>query len=257
MGLLKRLFSRPKLTKKPIRRQRVRLAVESLEERVLLFGPATISWDGGGEDFQWENMLNWTEDRLPHALDNVDIRVPGDPVTIVLDAPEVDTVIASLYCEENLHVTGGLALSGDSEISGAFQGGRLVVNSDPGGELRLRGGGTFLPEFYDGNVRLLSGSYTLSAEQFPGRIGVVAGLLHIDPSATARFTSGEFQLGDILITGNGFAEVLGSRVNVDGDTNLQNLRLSTEGTVLGGPGYLTVHGTFDWLAGRVETALIS
>ncbi len=82
MGLFKRLFTRPKLTKKPTRRQRVRLGVEPLEERVLLYGPTSLYWDGGGGDLFGNNPLNWSEDRLPDATDDLLIDAPQD-LTII------------------------------------------------------------------------------------------------------------------------------------------------------------------------------
>ncbi|MEM6314157.1 MAG: hypothetical protein AAF743_08715, partial [Planctomycetota bacterium] len=51
--------------------------IEKLEARRLL---TTLSWDGGGDGVNWTDPLNWSEDRLPEASDDVVIDVPGDPL---------------------------------------------------------------------------------------------------------------------------------------------------------------------------------
>ena len=42
--------------------------VELLEDRLT---PALVTWDGGGSDFNWENVLNWSGDVLPGVGDDV------------------------------------------------------------------------------------------------------------------------------------------------------------------------------------------
>src|SRR4051794_15992844 len=46
---------------------RLPLSVEVLPDRTLL---STVSWDGGGGDFLWNNSLNWDTDALPGASDD-------------------------------------------------------------------------------------------------------------------------------------------------------------------------------------------
>src|SRR5437016_5473512 len=61
------------------RRVKQNLAVESLEDRLLMSAVPTIAWDSGaGSDRSWSNALNWTDDRLPTAADDVDIRVASE-----------------------------------------------------------------------------------------------------------------------------------------------------------------------------------
>ncbi len=248
MAWLKNPFARKPITKKRTRRQRVRLAVEPLEERVLLFGPATISWDGGGGDLQWFNELNWTEDRLPHDLDNVDLRVAGDPVTIVL--PEEVTVINSLFSEENLDLGGGLTIKADAEILGAIHNGSLTVEEN--GAVILRGGGTFSPQFSGASVLFPTGAYTLNTQFLEGGagVGILYGSVYVGPAATVIVDAGQYQLTDVNLTGRALEFIGDANVDVSGDVIAQNLRLAHEHVDLFGAG-LTVTGTFDWVAGTV------
>ncbi len=52
-----------------------------LEERTLL---AAVTWDGGGNDFNWTTAANWSDDTVPDADDNVTIDFNGNNFTITI-----------------------------------------------------------------------------------------------------------------------------------------------------------------------------
>src|SRR2546428_486966 len=68
--------------------------LELLEDRL---APAAVSWDGGGgSDTRWANALNWSNNLLPTAADDVTINAPG--VTVIHDSLSTETV-HSLQCQ--------------------------------------------------------------------------------------------------------------------------------------------------------------
>jgi len=78
------------------------LAIEHLERRHLL---AVITWDGGGEDFDWNNPANWDTDQLPGPGDDVVIDIADFDATIT--HADGTTEINSLDSSEGLSLTGG------------------------------------------------------------------------------------------------------------------------------------------------------
>jgi hypothetical protein len=76
-----------------------RLQLELLEPRHLL---AAVHWDGGGGDLLWSNPLNWSNDQLPTAEDDVVISATG---TIVHNVGA--TQVRSLDLQTSLNVNGG------------------------------------------------------------------------------------------------------------------------------------------------------
>jgi hypothetical protein len=90
------------------------MALEWLEDRL---APAVISWDGGGGDFRWENPLNWSNDALPSAADDVQISTPGITVT----HSSGDDSVSTLTSQAALWISGGtLAVEGASTIHDAL-----------------------------------------------------------------------------------------------------------------------------------------
>jgi RHS repeat-associated protein len=99
-----------------------------LEPRHLL---ATVVWDGGGGDFDWNNRFNWDGDTLPGMVDDVVIDVPGSEITVVHSSG--NTAVQSLQSQESLTLSGGtLSLASDSSINAAatLSGGILSANGD-------------------------------------------------------------------------------------------------------------------------------
>jgi hypothetical protein len=87
--------ARPRRAKSRTRR----LQLEPLEPRHLL---AVVHWDGGGGDLLWSNALNWSNDQLPTADDDVVVAATG---TIVHDVGT--TQIRSLNLQTSLNLTAG------------------------------------------------------------------------------------------------------------------------------------------------------
>src|SRR5262245_2995199 len=74
---------------------------ELLERRELL---AAISWDGGGGDLLWSNPLNWINNQLPGAADDVTINATGNVTVLHEDGA---TLVKSLTLSDSLTVSGG------------------------------------------------------------------------------------------------------------------------------------------------------
>jgi hypothetical protein len=116
------------------RRKQVVNFVDALEARTLL---AAVMWDGGGNDFNWNNELNWSDDTLPDAADDVTINFGANDFTVVhgsatnsvkslvsyaglnVSASEL-LVHESATLHRELKVTGVFGGSGDITVSGLF-----------------------------------------------------------------------------------------------------------------------------------------
>jgi hypothetical protein len=72
-----------------------------LEPRTLL---SAVSWDGGGDGTHWSDPLNWSNDALPTAFDDVLIDHTG--TVVVYDLPGATTV-SSLACVNSLNLASG------------------------------------------------------------------------------------------------------------------------------------------------------
>jgi VCBS repeat-containing protein len=95
---------------------------EPLENRSLL---ATISWDGGGGDFNWNTAGNWSTDVLPGGGDDVKINATGN-VTIAVTS---DVAIRSLQTTDAVTVVGvAFSLSADSQIDAQFTNAGGIVS---------------------------------------------------------------------------------------------------------------------------------
>src|SRR5262249_18743129 len=57
-------------------RPATRLAVERLEDRAT---PAAVFWDGGGDNLNWSNAQNWSNDVVPTSADDVTINRAATP----------------------------------------------------------------------------------------------------------------------------------------------------------------------------------
>jgi hypothetical protein len=91
------------------------LAIEPLEMRALL---TVVAWDGGGNDFNWHNPVNWVGDQLPGADDHVVISEEFADVTISSSA---NVTITSLTSAAGLTITAGtFTIATESEINNGF-----------------------------------------------------------------------------------------------------------------------------------------
>src|SRR5262249_5917804 len=97
--------------------RRPALRVEALEDRTV--PTATITWDGGGDGFNWNNAANWSDDVLPGASDDVEIDYGANNFTVVHSTGS-DSV-HSLTSRVNLvHSGGSLSFAADSHLYGAL-----------------------------------------------------------------------------------------------------------------------------------------
>jgi len=74
--------------------------LEVLEDRHLL---AAVAWDGDAGDGLWQSAVNWSNDLVPGADDDVMIDLAGDVTVTVTSAP---AAVHSLTNRETLHVSG-------------------------------------------------------------------------------------------------------------------------------------------------------
>jgi ELWxxDGT repeat protein len=65
--------------------------------------PLVKLWDGGGDGASWSDPLNWSDNTLPTASDDVVISVSGAPVTNI----SASVTIRSLVCDETLVMAPG------------------------------------------------------------------------------------------------------------------------------------------------------
>src|SRR5262249_10999847 len=112
----------------------VLIGLERLEDHIV---PATINWDGGGGDFNWNNPVNWDSNTLPGADDSVAIGALFSGTAISHSAGT--TTVSALVSFVNLVVSGGsFSLTNDSTFLDNFtlSGGTLTARN-------LFVGGTF------------------------------------------------------------------------------------------------------------------
>jgi hypothetical protein len=89
--------------------------------------PAAVAWDGGGNDLNWFNRFNWTNDTLPTLSD--DVTISGASGTVQISDTFGVGQANTLVCDGNLLVsTGTLQVASDSEINGNFTLGGVVFD---------------------------------------------------------------------------------------------------------------------------------
>ncbi len=216
------------------------LRVEPLEQRSLL---AIVAWDGGGTDSLWSNPLNWSEDSLPGAEDEVVIDVEGDH-TIVHDSGV--THIKKLTSQESLTLSGGeLAVDGDILVEGTFtiEGGKISGGTVEGNLLTVTSDdGTLDGVTLEADLDVLNG-------------GVVTVLNGLTLNGTATL------LGANVLTGLEFFEdqsLQGTGTIVFGGTNpdaSESVVRPVDGTLTIQDG-ITISGTFGTL-GNQSASLIN
>jgi hypothetical protein len=79
---------------------------------------ATVTWDGGGGDFSWQNPANWNANTLPGTGDDAVINIAGN-ATITTSS---NVTIRSLQCSNSLTLAGGTfrVTAGASIVQGQF-----------------------------------------------------------------------------------------------------------------------------------------
>lgn len=100
--------------------QTVTVSAGSLSSTVsITVNPRTVSWDGEAGDFNWNNALNWSGDRLPGAGDAVVIDLGTNDFTV--EHSGGTTTIYNFTSRAGLRLSGGsLTVATASIIDGAF-----------------------------------------------------------------------------------------------------------------------------------------
>jgi hypothetical protein len=189
-----------------------------LEDRL---APAAVSWDGGGgADTRWANALNWSNNLVPTAADDVTINA-GAGVTVIHDTG-TDTV-NSLQCQSAalLRITGGsLTLSTASSIDTplTLAGGTLTAND----ALAVNGTFTF-------NSGTLSGTGTVSVNTFfTWTGGTMTGAGHTALNGTSTVSASPAILnGRILDNAASATFSSGGGINLQNGAVLNNLATGT------------------------------
>jgi len=205
-----------------------------LEDRRVL---AAISWDGGGGDLLWSNSLNWSNNQLPGADDDVTINAAGN-VTIAHTAGT--TSIRSLTLSDSLTVNGGTLSVSDGltvangntlTVSGggvsfealgaaAIDGVSLIVNS---GSLSLSGATNYAHTNGNNNNTATFRANGSTAELHLGNLETVTGGDTIDDQFVIEALSGgRINLGkvtDILDPTTGDNRGRAIHVKAEGSTS--------------------------------------
>src|SRR5262245_6943504 len=155
------LRSRPNIHASP------RLRFEQLEERCML---ATVTWDGGGGNFDWNNDANWDGDKVPGAED-----------IAVIDLNETFTINLTT----NVTIA-GLTLGGNS--------GSQTLNLDTSRKLTINGPATITPHgvLILNESNSIEGTGTLSNQ----------GTMEVQQSATISLSFENTTAGSILRFGD-------------------------------------------------------
>jgi parallel beta-helix repeat protein len=104
----------------------------------------SVAWTGAGGDNLWSDPVNWSDDQIPGAGEDVSINLAGS-FTIQYSNAAGTSTIHSLTGSDSLSISGGsLAVSGSSSLGGdlSIDGGSLTLGSSStlSGPLSLGGG---------------------------------------------------------------------------------------------------------------------
>lgn len=208
---------------------------ETLEDRL---APAVIVWDGGGNDFNWNNPLNWSSDQTPTAADIAIINDTGITITKTGNT----TTIQAVQSAASLVLSGGTltVTSGASQIDGTL----TIDNSS----LMVRGTGTSFTAtaavnlngaslFSDqGGILALAGAASYTGRTSNTTIQATQGG-SIDLSGITDFTGGQsFGITNVIASSGGKIDLSNlqdytagsTRIRADGSTSLIDLSSLTE-----------------------------
>jgi hypothetical protein len=162
------------------RRKQFLSVVDALEARTLL---AAVIWDGGGNDFNWNNELNWSDDTLPGVHDDVTINLGANDFTVV-HSTGISSV-KSLVSYAGLNVSGGELLL--QESSHLF--GELTVRGVVGGSADIAVSGLFTWTTGNGQTALrgANGQGSLTANGGAVLDGITYGYVDHNLEAGFRF----------------------------------------------------------------------
>lgn len=188
--------------------------------RVVDAPTCTITWDGQAGDGLWSSATNWSEDRLPRAIDDV----CGPPASSAVEVSAGTTALG-----RSLNMTGRLAVSGGSVLIGGGESalGALAVTAG-----NVSFGGSLSATRLEWSAGILNGSGTTT---------VGAGGMALSGDAEKDlFTRTLVLNGNSTMTGAGPVELInGARIDnaalldiqsgltVEGDGALNNLAGAT------------------------------
>jgi len=184
--------------RRPSNRGTLKPRLEYLEERIVL---STVSWNGGGGNFDWNTALNWSGDVLPGPSDDVTINLGTNDFTIVYAAG--NDAIHSLTSQAALNVAGGeLTVASDSHLFGS-----LTVSATFGGAGNITVDGAFA--WSGGTLQGVGGQGSLTANGGTSIAGgnsnsyLQGGFKYVNPlGVTATWTNGGIFLYDHSIFDN-------------------------------------------------------
>jgi hypothetical protein len=217
-------------------------SLEPLEER--LAPSYSISWDGGGNDNNFLNPLNWDLDRLPNSTDDVLIRVGNTLATVSLNTGNSPLTVRSLVSDEVLLIEGEIVAPQGVTLNQHFTlfesshfkvGTNTPITFNQGMDAY---GGTF-DVAQGATAKFNSGIFLIDAGS-----GTIQGTFHISENVNVRFEGAyTFQDGS-SITGPGQFSSFGGTITINGGVNINNLMLHSY-SYLNGTGTANISGNLD------------
>ena len=163
--------------------------VEPLETRRLF---ATVSWDGGpgGTGFDWNTPVNWSNDTIPTANDDVVISSASFGFVSVGSAPAAN-VARSVNCAVTLRIesAGALNISNASSVNNLFLAGAIGGS----GDVTVSGLFTWIGGQMRGTGRLVLPALSIGTVN-PGTGGAVTLARAIDNSGDLTLERGTFNM---------------------------------------------------------------
>jgi hypothetical protein len=215
--------------------------VEALEARRLL---AAVSWDGGGDGTKWSDPLNWSNNAVPQAADDVTINVLGSPSIVVSLGPYTIHSLVSgevLSIQTTLSVTTTAQASERVSVSGMLSGGLWTMQN--GASVTTTSGSIGNGLTLNGNISVdnggtltVSGGLTLN-----GKMGIYAGTLATGVSFAGTQTLG----GTGTVSFEGTASTIGFLRQANaGDTLTIGSGITVRNGSPGGAGTATIGQLF-------------
>ena len=203
-----RILKRPPRTRVPRTVSDAWPRMDALEPRVVL---AAVSWDAGGGDGLWSNPLNWSNDALPTAADEVAIDLPGQQASVIADVPIIR--VGSLRLNESLLINRVTALN----VNGSF-------DLDADASLRINGLVNWVEGEWDAESEVLvnaKGLLNIGASQSPtsGSVTLAADLTN---RGTVSWRGGAVVLDAVITNAAGKSFNIASPLGIVGDGSILN-----------------------------------
>ncbi len=187
--------------------------------------PGTVSWDGGGDGFSWNDPLNWSGDVTPADGDNIVIDRIDELITVVFNGQPETTQVNNLRSCESLSITGGtLQINGLADIfreTMLSSSGTLLIAGHMHSSEIVQSGGTV-----DGHGTLqVLGKYVWSnGTQKGSGETMIWGGIDIQGTSVKQLTARTLTLtGDSSWSGTGEIYLRdGATINNNGSFDIQN-----------------------------------